>query len=487
MLRNRIVYLLFFVAIMGSCKKEFEGDKTTNTTPETYLAVDSIYRSGENRYTTTVEAHWWGTVQGSFIKGYEVSIDNMQTWEFTTKQQSTFLLTLPFGSDTGDIRIFVRAINNEGIKDPTPASVAYPVKNTPPTIAFDYSQGRKTSSYPAFRFNWKAVDADGDRDILQIEVCFNDTTKIVTLPPTINASSFVGERINGNFTGNYLLYNNTQTTAFSQKLTGIVLNSVNYLYIRSVDRTGSKSPWAKDSLFIKQPQASGIVFINDYNSNRNQITNFYTARLNNLGAGYNQFDTIKSLLDELPSDAFTMAKAFDFFNRVVWVTEDPTRSLGAAQSNTGSFFNNGGKLFMVLEIPADVPEDAAIFNFTPIRSLVANPGRAFRMSNGDRIIGYTNWPELKATSIITLPRPFNPYSGSTGLFTYDSLARAELRSFGPGGAPAWTGPSTVMAKRINTQRGKADLVTLTVPMHLMNGNNNVDSFFKQVVISELGF
>jgi hypothetical protein len=412
----------------------------------------------------------------------------MQTWEYTTKQQNVFLLTLPFGADTGDIRIYVRAINNEGIKDPTPASVAYPVKNTPPTIAFDYSQGRKTTSYPAFRFSWKAADADGEKDISNIEVCFNDTTKILVLPPNVFAASFVGERVNGSFTGNYTLYNNTQTTGFNQKLTGIVLNTLNYIYVRSVDRTGSKSAWAKDSLFIKQPQTSGIVFINDYNSNRNQITNFYTARLNNLGVGYNQFDTIRSLLDELPSDAFTMTKAFGFFNRMVWVTEDPTRSLGAAQTNATSFFNNGGKLFMVLEIPADVPEDAAIFNFTPIRSLVANPGRAFRMSNGDRMIGYTSgWPELKATTIITLPRPFNPYANSTGLFTYDSLTRAELRSFGPGGAPAWTGPSTVMAKRINTQRGKADFVTLTVPLHLMNGNNNVDSFFKQVVITELGF
>ena len=34
---------------------------------------------------------------------------------------------------------------------------------------------------------------------------------------------------------------------------------------------------------------------------------------------------------------------------------------------------------------------------------------------------------------------------------------------------------------------KTDIVTLTAPLHLLNGNNNVDSFFQKVVLSELEF
>lgn len=483
-------FLLCLLAGIISCKKEFEGDRKDFGPPETYFVVDSIYRSGENRYTTTVEAHWWGTTEGGFIKGYEVSIDGMQTWKFTSSQDSLFLLSLPNGNDTADILIYVRAVNNLGVVDPTPAGTAYPVKNTAPSIVFDYSFGRKTSAFPAFRFNWKAGDIDGLQDISTIEVCLNDTANnILQLPSTVSAASFIGDKSGTTFNGEFTVYNNTQTNPFSQKLKGAVFNALNFIYIRTIDRTGAKSAWAKDSIVLKQPK-SGLLFINDYSNNKGIVGAFYSTRILNLGAAYSSFDTINSLIDEFPSDEFTTKKTFEFFNRIFWATEDPTRSLGAAQKGTETFFTNGGRIFMVLEIPNDVSPTADFFSFTPIERLIVDtdPGRAFRMSAGNQVFGYDGtWPVLKATSIITFPRPFATYSQSTGLFNYDSLARAELLSFGPGGAPAWTGPSNVMAKRIKAQTGKTDFITLTAPLHQLNGNNNVDSFFKKVVIGELEF
>src|SRR5690606_35999271 len=142
LIKNVFLFVLVAVSITA-CKKEFEGDKKDFGSPETYLVVDSIYRSGDNRYTTTVQAHWWGTTNSGFIEGYEVSVDG-KAWRFTTSQDSMFLLSIQTGSDTADIEIFVRAINNDGVIDPTPASTAYPVKNTAPNVAFDNSFGKKT-------------------------------------------------------------------------------------------------------------------------------------------------------------------------------------------------------------------------------------------------------------------------------------------------------------------------------------------------------
>lgn len=486
-LKNILIVFLLTVSAYG-CKKEFEGDRKDFAAPETFLVVDSIYRSGDTRYTTTVEVHWWGSVQTGYIKGYEVSIDDQQSWTFTTRQDSTFLLTLPNGQDTADIRIYVRTVDNRDVVDPTPASTSYPVRNTAPTIAFDFSTGKKTKAFPAFRFNWILQDIDGLADISTVQVGLNDTvSNLVDLPSSVTAATFIGERLNGNFTGTYTLFNNTQTTPFAQKLQGGVFDEYNFIYLRAIDRTGAKSSWVKDSILIKRPK-SGLLFINDYNNNKSLITTFYSNRLLNLGSGFASFDTVVSLLDELPSDVFTTTKTFEFFDRIIWATEDPTRGLGTAQTSTTSFFNNGGKIFMVLEIANDVAADASFFSFTPIEKLVIDPGRSFRMATGDQVFGYDNtWPVLKASGIITYPRPFTTYTQSTGLFSYDSLARAELRSFGPGGAQVWSGPSNIMSKRINVQSGKTDFVTLTVPLHLLNANNNVDSFFKKVVIDELAF
>lgn len=477
---------LLSLALFG-CKKEFEGDRTDLGIPETYMMVDSIYRSGDTRYTTTVEAHWWASITTGFIKGYEVSTDNMQTWSYTTKQSGTFLLTLPSGSDTANIRIYVRAISSTGNVDPTPAGTTFPVRNTPPAISLDFSTGQRASAFPAYRFNWVLSDIDGLADIDHVDVGLNDTViNTLQLSSSVTGASFIGERNNGTFTGKYFVYANNQTNPLSTKLAGGLMNDTNRIYLRAVDRSGSRSAWVVAKIYVRTPQ-SGILFINDYNSNKNAVTNFYSNRLNNLGAPYNTYDVVRSLVDEFPADAFTTTKTFEFFNRIVWATEDPTRSLGTAQTATIPFFNNGGKIFMVAEIPNDVALDASFFSFTPIEKLVDNPGRSFRMATGDQVYGYNDWPVLKATGIITYPRPFFTYTTSSGLFTYDSLARADLKSFGPGGAPAWTGPSNVMSKRINTQRGKPDFVTMTVPMHLLNGNNNVDSFFKKVVINELEF
>ncbi len=485
----KITALLIFISVaFVACKKDFEGEPNNSGAPETYMVVDSIFRSGETRYTTTIVAHWWGSVKSGFIKGYEVSTDNMLTWSFTNKQSGTFLLSLPAGSDTADIRIFVRAINDKDVADPTPASTSYPVRNSAPTAIFDYSTGIKTASFPAFRYNWRLQDIDGINDINQLQIGLNDTTtNVITLPASVLAATFVAEQINGTFTGNYLIYTNSQTSPNSQKITGGLFNAKNTIYIRCKDRTGAISAWDTTNLYIRKPK-NGLLFINDYTNSKSIVSNFYTTRIDSLGANYVNYDIVNDLLGEFPTDEFTTTKTFEFFNRIVWVSEDPARSLGNAQSATIPFFGNGGKMFLVLEIPNDVILDAPFFSFTPIEKLVDNPGRSFRMTSGDQVYPYNNtWPILKATEIVTYPRPFYTYTSSSGLYKYDSLARADLRSFGSGGAPSWSGSSNIMAKRINTQFNKADIVTLTVPLHLMNGNNNIDSFFRKVVLSELEF
>jgi hypothetical protein len=487
----QLIKNIFFFALLAvcvaACKKEFEGDKADFGAPETYLVVDSIYRSGDNRYTTTVEVHWWGTTKSGFIKGYEVSVDGMKTWAYTTSQDSVFLLTINNGSDTADVEIFVRAINNAGIKDPTPASTAYPIKNTAPSIAFDYNFGRKTKAFPAFRFNWLVSDIDGLQDISAIEVYLNDSNAgILRLPASVTASTFVGDKTGNVLNGDFSVFNNTQTTPFNEKLKGGIYDSLNYIYIRAIDRSGSKSVWVKDSIQIKTPK-SGLLFINQYQTS-GEITNFYKSMFDSLGASYTSYDIISSIYEELPSDEFTTKKTFEFFNRIVWVSEDPLRTLALAQKGTESFFNQNGRILFVLEIPNDVPLNADVFSFTPIQSLVPNNNGVFRMQTDSSVISYDeSWPKLKATKIITYPRPFFTYTQSTGVFSYDTMATAQLSSVKSGLLEAWGGPNNVMSKRINVKTNKTDMVVLTVPLHSLNGNANAASFFKKVVLEELGF
>jgi hypothetical protein len=488
-------FFLFIVLILAvyACRKDFEGDATEQGFPETYAVVDSVQRDSNNLLSTTVAASWWGESKSGFIKGYEVSIDNQKTWQFTTQQSDTFLLNLPIGFDKGNLPIFIRAIDNLGQTDPTPAVMVFPVKNTPPTLIFDYAPyltGRKTSTFPAFRYFWTANDVDGAADVSGIEIVLNDTTKpALVLPGNSFAATFAATHSNGNFDTSLLVYQNNKTVPFADKLHGVIYNQLNKIYIRSVDRVGSKSAWAIDSIIVKKP-VSDFLMVSDWN---NTAFNFYATQIAALGPPYNVFDTVKSVTNDLPSDMFTASKVMDFYKKIVWFSNNPSVSLGIAQLTTETFFNNGGRLFMSCEFGTEFPAYVNSFSFTPIRELVVPPsGTVLRMNVGEVMyphVAGSGWPTLKATTILSNARPFYTFAQSSGTFGYDSICRANL--FAQGATPpTWTypnNPCNVMSSRKKVSTGKTDFLFVSLALQSLNGNNNIDSFFRRALIQELEF
>lgn len=491
-MRYLTMYFIAFLLLLNSCKKEFEGDRKTQLPPETFTLVDSIYRDAGNLLTTTVMANWWGQSTSGFISGYEVSIDNQQTWQFTKNQAGTYLLSLPIGQQSGNLPIFVRAIDNLGQKDPTPAVMVFPVQNTAPSIMFDFSTGRKTSSLPAFRYNWIPADVDGIQDIANIEIVLNDTNGIVlSLPSNTLGASFVATKIAANFDTLFQVYVNNRSIPQPEKLHGAVFDQKNYIYIRSVDKVGATSAWVKDSILLKKP-ISDFLMVNDYRAAKASVQNFYTNQLNAIGTPYNKFDVVQDVLTELPADVFTTIKLLEFYSKIVWYSDDPASSLSLAQLITGNFFQQGGRMFMILEIPNDFPERSPFLNFTPVDALVVpEPGTVLRMNVNETMNPYPSlgagWPVLKSTSILSNARPFYTFTTPSGAFTYDSLYTANLLGQNTTGTLAWNGVANVMSKRIKVSTRKPDLVFSSLPLHRLNGNNNIDSLLRKVLIDELEF
>lgn len=493
MQRFAYAIIISVLVVFVACRKEFEGDRKQQLPPETFTLVDSIYRDSTNKLTTTVIANWWGQSQSGFIKGYEVSIDNQQTWEYRENQQGTFLLSLPFGQQSGDLPIYVRAIDNLGQKDPTPAVMVFPVKNSSPTIVFDYTTGRKTSTLPAFRYSWVASDIDGPSDIQNIEIVMNDTTNsLLILAGNVTAASFISTKLGSDFDSSFQVYTNTRTTPLpNERLRGIRFDQLNKIFIRSVDRVGAKSNWRVDSIFIRKP-TSDFLMVNDYRAARSSVQTFYANQLNLLGAPYNQYDVVQDLPTEFPSDVFTTIKLLEFYQKMIWYSDDPNSTLGRAQLVTSNFFQQGGRMMMALEIPNDFPANAQEFSFTPVQQLIVPPsGTVLRMNIGETMQAYASagsgWPVLKASSIISNARPFITFPTSSGAFTYDTLGSANLLAQNTNGTSPWTGVSNVMSKRIKISTGKPDMVFISLPLNRLNANNNMDSLFRKVLIGELQF
>lgn len=488
-----IIFLATCVALAG-CKKGFEGSADAQEPPQTYLSVDSMMRTGADRLTTKVSAHWWGTSKAGYIKGYEVSVDSMKSWTYTTRQDSDILLSIPFGHDTADIKIYVRALDNLGQRDPSPAGLAYPVKNTLPAVAIAYTPGRKPQkSFPAVKFQWSATDDDGKEDIQGFDIFLNDTNNpAYNLASTITQVTLVADTF---FSDSCLVYLPNKSNPATLRIKGITYNAWNRFYIRAYDRTGSRSAWARDSIFIKKP-TSKVLLVNAYLSAKLIPQNFYSQRLIAIAPVFDtlqltEYDMGLKTYTEWSTDELTQSRVFSFFRKIVWFSDDPYNSLAIAQLSLDAFFAAGGKLFMNVEFPADFPSSFTYFGFSPIEQLaVPEPSHIMRMNVDAEVrpnAALSGWPVLKSTSIISSARSFATPLSQSGAFAYDSMYRGDLIVQTPGGVVPWTGVSNVLSKRISIATQKPNLILLSLPLHRLNGNNNADVFLQKVLVQELEF
>jgi len=492
---KNIKYLFFVITVITvfGCKKGYEGELNSQPNPETFMAVNKIERSGVNRLTTRVDAYWWGTSQNGFVVGFEVSIDSMKTWTYTTRTDSSILLIIPQGSDTANINVFVRAVDNLGKKDLTPASLAYPVRNSAPTVGMTNVAGKKTTkSFPAIHFFWTANDADGLQDINGFEVSLNDTN----LPPFSLGSSINDITImaDANFSDSCMVFPSNKTKALDGRIKGIKYNAWNYFYLRALDRAGLRSAFVFDSVFIKKP-VSKVLFINAYLTSRNAPQNFIATRtvsfipafdtlyLNNRDAQQNSF--------EQSPDALTQARVFSFFDKIIWISDEgaTAATLSLAQLSTVDFFENGGRMFMMCNFGSDIPNELESFGFTPIQKLVSDSsGLAIRMNVNDEMTPFDNtWPTLKCNTIISSARPFFTQTTSSGTSSFDSTYKAKLITLGPGGVKPFNGQSTVVGKRISLKYNRTALVFMSLPVQNLNGNSNGNLFLEKILKDELGF
>jgi hypothetical protein len=511
---RKLLFICTLIAItVLACKKDFEGEANGQSAPETYAVVDSVRRDSNNLLTTTVTGHWWGESKSGFIKGYWVSVDNKQTWQFTKEQQGTYLLNLPVGFEKGDLPIYVQAEDNRGQKDPTPAMMVFPVKNTAPTIVADIANPVPATSFPIIKINWLVSDIDGQQDLSQYEIVLNDTTQA---PMTISAQ--VKDLVVDNFTvANSIrieaqiaggvfqplcnVFTTNKTTPLPGTLSGLKFDSLNVIYVRALDRTASKSKWIGFSVTVKRPK-SDVIMVNCLTSSINSTQNQYLTLLGGPTVNITQVEVVRGINNsvgqaEVYSDALTQQRTFALFRKMIWLTDD-ANTLATAQLTTINFFNNGGKMFIQSQFGDAFPDESPVLSFTPIQSLInplSNPmftSGSFRIDNTCEASapGRTGWPVVKYsnTAPVQSVRPFKTYTVPTGVFGYDSLMTSVLKvQTNNQGSPYWVGPSVVMSKRFRVANNETDMVITSLPMHLMNANNNIDSLFHKVFIDELKF
>lgn len=185
-----LLTLSLIVTVVVGCGDSIIGEPVSNQPPDTNVSSAPPVLG---QASFTVEFFWEGTDKDSEIRGFEWRISdngadgiidvpdtNGLPWQFTQASDSVFVVSAELDSfqidvddpnqDPDDYRywqthtFFIRAVDEEGKRDPTPAHVSFTATTLAPTIAIDVpttpSSNSCVTSAKVLTFGWVGRDPD---------------------------------------------------------------------------------------------------------------------------------------------------------------------------------------------------------------------------------------------------------------------------------------------------------------------------------------
>ncbi len=512
---KRLFLLVLATATLSACDGGISGTPNDNAPPTTELSVRASTLVGQieeaDRLSSTIALSWSGTDPDGFVAAYELRYyaDGGATpgpevgWTRTTARDTTILLPIARGSRTANVVVEVRAIDNKGAKDPTPARTVFPIRNSPPSIEISRTDVPPDTTFTIASFGLNASDPEGITNLARVEISLNDSTTFVSLPADAQYVTLVGEIDRSNAaqtttTARVYLGRTFQRTNIS--VPGLRLNARNTLYARAADQTdttsaivryparGATTPW-----YVKKPKTRVLV-VNDYRKPSNNVVIGYhlgilreafggvTPDVWNVASpfvtGSTGIATRSPLLG--PTQEPALRETLALFDAIYWVstqaTDSPSRyNLPFAAPAMQKFFDGGGRL--IVHTPVTVPQSSSDFQdnldnpalfLLPITRLVPVPDsvRSISLDNGAPVTpkralpGFSGTlPALKTGAFVLTTLPYEA-SDSRTFTLYDAAFGYQTRRFTFG---IWPGPSAAISYRTGAD-GRPTVALISVPV-----------------------
>ncbi|MCZ2355642.1 MAG: hypothetical protein LC115_02955 [Bacteroidia bacterium] len=470
MFRIGIFFFIVILAGVFGCKK---GSLLENNPPDTKIFLDSVALSGPQRLNSIVSLYWQGSDIDGWVTGYEISLNN-QDWFFTTRRDTSIQFLIPQGQDTTDIHFWVRSIDNFQMRDPSPAYLRIPIKNTPPVVAFDSTLYPYDTVLSVVSYQWSAIDLDGNSTITEVQIRANDGPWM-NLDINQTLISFVAENPASVGIGEALVYPKTTGKPLSTTLSNWNNGGWNTLYIRVRDQGGLYSqPDTAKTIFVK-PKTSNLLVIDNSPINPRAI-NTYSPILNNVWGSYDYLDYTK------PANQFrllnpTLLLLLNSYSEVFWFSTNNSSQIlliENAESVIQQYLNQDKKLLMVVPLPSSTQAESAIFRFAPFESLtqtsnaqIVNQGLVYPVSGSA-----ASFPTLKNKG----PGFISGINPVIQKISAEVLYRAELQYSGN----TWTDSTAVITALRNQNNNKINQIFSVIPLQNLDGNTNLQSFFQAV-------
>jgi len=438
---------LGLVLALAGCRK---GEIDANGIPETKLAFETINRSGDQRLNSSVRLSWFGADSDGYIEGYEISLDQTN-WFYTTTQDSVFLFDIPAGQDSADIDFYVRAIDNDGNVDPTPAYLQVPLKNSPPTASLIDERSPGDTVFIAATYFWSADDPDGTNTLDQVQMKINDGDW-VTIDRSQNLITFLPDTGQSTGTVSSRIYYGNSTAPSGQTIDGIRLNDTNRVYIKAIDIAESESPVDTSEVFYFRPKTPDVstLWVNGHSET---LAPQYRALLNANNLNYDVLDLGNQSSNSIPkyfdptvqlifaqySEAFINLSTTSITSNI---TGESNTLLGFLAPVIQRFVDRSfkpGKYFITTSFDksADVTDLATVY---PIQGLSIStvPGSQARIVSDSSLVATQtgNYPGLQSNSVQFGIVPIVPSTDAQTFY------RAQLTKF-----RGWNGPTDVVGVR----------------------------------------
>lgn len=499
--RLATLFTLFVAGFMGACNTSPTGTINENLPPRTSLTVEAIDIDENNRLSSSVAISWWGDDPDGYIVGYEVAIGDTTAnaaWIFTNRTDSVFVLPISEGNETEDVLFAVRAVDNNQQRDPSPATLIFPIKNTPPTTELNPLELPPDTTYSVVSFGWAFDDPDGASTLLRTEITFNDSTSgWIPIPLDEPGQqevfiTLVSDNDPINPTAELFLGRTLRETGIT--ISTLSNNATNKLFVRTLDKALAVSEMKSVSWYMKSRNSNILVLNDDASGSSAEHLSVYLDQFSQLGFGIDVIDISDGTGLEggvVPiSEAFprvvdpTVNLMMAQWDHIFWFSSSLSRNINYAQEILDRFFAQGGTMLATIPV-TKIDEESPLFNFIPLQNYMPlNPSAgetSFLLLNNsdvtpaegsgiDLTIRYNGGND---PNII----PFEAISGAQELFEGNFRKR-----FITGFTVPFDGPSVVAA-----ENPEGNLIYFGIPLADLNGSGNLNELMQLLLVERLEF
>ena len=482
-----LLICLFIMCAKNPFHPEEKDDLKTNNPPETYLFlfVDTNNPTQESSATdstgldTTASMqvlHWWGDDNDGRVIGYYIQWDYDAEPKWTTTEYDTFFV--PIRKDFDRFTFQVWAVDDDSLRDPTPAVQTFPVYNSKPIIDFKYNSNPPAptgnpdvvaQTFPTRTFMWDAYDPDGRETIVAIKYALDDTTVWFELPGN-QSSVTLTELSPGEHT-------------FHVKAVDIAGAESNTISFPDLNDETSPNTWE-----VKEP-IGDVLLVNDFAQDQNlyETQNFYRDILNNIVGenGYSVWEIGTTSAPTVnPQNIIPYATAdikayLGYFKSVIWFAHFGRPNLSYAGLSITQYIAEGGNIF-ITNGNQERPDTS--WTFTDIDSVYRlNPGG--RLFTGVSVLAsFTNTDTDTLYDLVVDKLIANPVNALIPGPDADVVYRMEPDSTASVIVPYKGSPPVGLRYTVGSGRS----IYFALPLHYCNRTGNLEELFRYVLFTEFG-